>query len=215
MQSLITLSDPHNVAAEAYQSLRTSIEFSRLESPIRTLLFASPDSATDKSAAIANLAVVMAQAGDRVIVVDGDLRKPRQHEIFGLNNQMGLSVWLEREGEPPLQATSIANLQVLTAGPAPANPVALLSVKRLTAALDQLRQQADYVLCDAPPVLAVTDAALWASRVDAVVLVVNAGNTKREQAQRAKSLLERVHAKLLGAVLLNAERDAAMTGYAR
>jgi capsular exopolysaccharide synthesis family protein len=213
MTNLITITDPRSAAAEAYQSLRTNLEFSRLEQSLHTLLVTSADGATDKSNALANLAVVMAQAGDRVIVVDGDLRRPQQHEIFGLPNNKGLANWLTESGAPPLQKTGIDNLQVLTAGPVAANPVALLSAKRLSEALAELSGLADYVLCDAPPVLAVTDAALWASKVDGVVLVINAGATKRDQAQRAKAVLEKVQARIVGAILLNAEKDAAMSGY--
>ncbi len=210
---LTALTDPQSAAAEAYQSLRTSLEFSRLGHDVVTLLLAAVDSIPDKSSAVANLAVVMAQAGDRVILVDGDLRRPQQHEIFGLPNLQGLSTWLQTAGEPPLQNSGIDNLQVLAAGPVGGNPVALLSAKRLGEQLAVLRKQADYVLIDAPPVLAVTDAALWASQVDGVVLLVNAGATKRDEAQRAKTVLEGVQAKLLGAVLLNAEKGAGVSGY--
>ena len=213
MTNLITITDPHSAAAEAYQSLRTNIEFSSLEQPLHTLLITSADGTAGKSAALANLAVVMAQAGDRVIVVDGDLRRPQQHEIFGVANNKGLSNWLTERGAPPLQKTTIDNLQVLTAGAVVANPVALLSAKRLAEALAELHTLADYVLCDAPPVLAVTDAALWASQVDGVLLLINAGGTKREDAQRAKAVLEKVQARIVGAVLLNADKAAVMAGY--
>jgi len=213
MINLITITDPHSAAAEAYQSLRTNIEFSSLEQPLHTLLITSANGTAGKSAALANLAVVMAQAGDRVIVVDGDLRRPQQHEIFGVVNNKGLSSWLTERGAPPLQKTTIDNLQVLTAGAVVANPVALLSAKRLAEALAELHTLADYVLCDAPPVLAVTDAALWASQVDGVLLLINAGGTKREDAQRAKAVLEKVQARIVGAVLLNADKAAVMAGY--
>lgn len=213
--NLITITDPQGPAAEAYQSLRTNIQFSSLDQTLRTLLITAADSDADKSAALANLAVVMAQTGDRVIVVDGDLRRPRQHELFGVNNQQGLTTWLNGDGAPPLQGTSVENLQVLPAGPATKNPVALLSNKRLGEALVELTAQADYVLCDAPPVLAVTDAALWATNVDGVVLLVNAGGTKREEAHRAKAVLEKVQANLLGAVLLNADKSTVMSGWSQ
>src|SRR5215203_5730324 len=146
MTNLITLTDPRSPAAEAFQSLRTNLEFARLEQPLHTLLVTSVDSHTDKSTAVANLAVVMAQAGDRVILVDGDLRRPQQHEIFGLANQQGLSTWLQSGGDPPLQSTNIDGLQVLVAGPVAGNPVAMLSTKRLGERLANLRQRADYVL---------------------------------------------------------------------
>ncbi|MBX3015420.1 MAG: CpsD/CapB family tyrosine-protein kinase [Caldilineaceae bacterium] len=214
MANLVTLIEPQSAAAEAYQSLRTNLEFASLEQPLRTVLVTSADQQTDKSVALANLAVVMAQAGDRVLVVDGDLRRPLQHEIFGVPNQAGLTSWLSQGGEPVLQKTTIERLQVLPAGPTTSSPVALLSQKRLESALQTLTGLADYILCDAPPVLAVTDAALWASQVDGVLLLLNAGSTKREQAQRACAVLEKVHARILGAVLLNVDKEVAMTGYA-
>jgi non-specific protein-tyrosine kinase len=222
---LTTLIDPQSAAAEAYQSLRTSLEFSRLRPDLGpdlghdpehgaiTLLIAAVDGTPDKSSAVANLAVVMAQAGDRVILVDGDLRRPQQHEIFGLSHQQGLATWLQAGGDPPLQTTAVEGLQVLVTGPVSGSPVALLSARRLGERLHDLRRRADYVLVDAPPVLAVTDAALWASQVDGVVLLVNAGATTRDDAQRAKTVLEGVQAKLLGAVLLNAEKGAGVSGY--
>jgi non-specific protein-tyrosine kinase len=215
MINLITLTDPHSPAAEAYQSLRTNLEFSSLEQPLHSVLVTSPDDMGEKSAAVANLAVAMAQAGDRVTLVDGDLRRPHQHEIFGLSNQRGLSSWLLEEGPAPLQKSAVEGLQVLVSGPPVANPVALLSRKRLADALVELQEQADYVLIDAPPILAVTDAAIWAGKVNGVILLVNAGGTKRDQAQRAKAVLETVHARIVGAVLLNAERSVTMSGYAR
>lgn len=212
MSSLITLSDPRSPAAEAFQSLRTNIEFSRLETPLRSLLVTGADGDTDKSSALANLAVVMAQAGDRVVVVDGDLRRPRQHEIFGAANSRGLTDWLKEGGAPALLETTVPNLRLLPSGPLPANPVALLSGNRLAELLAQLTAEAEYVLVDAPPVLAVTDAALWAGKVDGVLLAVHAGRTKREHAQRAKAVLEKVQARILGAVLLEAEEEAAAVG---
>ncbi|MCB0074211.1 MAG: CpsD/CapB family tyrosine-protein kinase, partial [Caldilineaceae bacterium] len=210
MTKLITLTEPHSAAAEAYQSLRTNIEFSRLDTPLQTVLVTTADGDTDKSAALANLAVVMARTGDRVIVVDGDLRRPQQHEIFGVPNQGGLSSYLQGEGKATLQSGGVDGLQIMTAGPASANPVALLSSKRLAELLDELKAQADYVLVDAPPVLAVTDAALWANQVDGVLLVVNAGGTKRDHAQRAKAVLQKVRANILGVVLLNVEKNTAV-----
>ena len=217
MSDLITISNPHSAAAEAFQSLRTNLEFSGLEQPLHTLLVTSPSDfhrdPADKSRAVANLAVTMAQTGDRVVVVDGDLRRPQQHALFGVANSRGLADWLN-DGQPvaPL-ATEIDNLRLLPAGPTPGNPVALLSRNHLVDLLAALREEGDYVVIDAPPLLAVTDAALWASKVDGTVLLLEAGRTQREHAQRAKSLLEKVGARIVGAVLLNAERDAAMAGY--
>lgn len=213
MSQLITLTDPRSPASEAYQSLRTNIEFASLDRPLRTLLVTSVDVNTDKSTALANLAVVMAGAGDEVIIIDGDLRRSRQHEIFNLPNSKGVTDWLQGHEEAPLQATGVPGLQVMTAGPDHPNPVALLSAKRLNSALNSLADNVDYVLCDSPPLLAVTDAALWANKVDGTVLLLNAGRTKREQAEQAKAVLDKVHARIIGAVLLNAEEGLTSLTY--
>ena len=211
--TLVTLTAPRSPAAEAYQSLRTNIEFSGLATSLCSLLVTCPDAGTRKSDALANLAVVMAEAGDRVIVVDGDLRRPLQHEIFQIGGEQGLTDWLREGGEPALTETRIPQLRLLAAGPLPPNPVALLSSKRLAELLQILTKEADYVLVDAPPVLAVTDAALWASQVDGTMLAVTAGRTKREQAQRAKEVLEKVSSNIIGAVLMDAEDAMAVSGY--
>ncbi len=211
--SLVTLTAPRSPAAEAYQSLRTNIEFSSLDKTLHSLLITCPDTETMKSEALANLAVVMADAGDRIVVVDGDLRRPLQHEIFRVNGDVGLTDWLRSGGEPVLTETQIPNLRLLAAGPLPPNPVALLSSKRLAELLQVLAAEAEYVLVDAPPVLAVTDAALWASQVDGTLLAVTAGKTKREQAERAKGVLEKVQTNIVGAVLLDAEDAMVVSGY--
>ena len=211
--SLVTLTAPRSPAAEAYQSLRTNIEFSSLDKALHSLLITCPDTETVKSEALANLAVVMADAGDRIVVVDGDLRRPLQHEIFRVNGDVGLTDWLRNGGEPVLTETQIPNLRLLAAGPLPPNPVALLSSKRLAELLQVLAAEAEYVLVDAPPVLAVTDAALWASQVDGTLLAVTAGKTKREQAERAKGVLEKVQTNIVGAVLLDAEDAMVVSGY--
>ena len=211
--SLVTLTAPRSPAAEAYQSLRTNIEFSSLDKALHSLLITCPDTETMKSEALANLAVVMADAGDRIVVVDGDLRRPLQHEIFRVNGDVGLTDWLRSGGEPVLTETQIPNLRLLAAGPLPPNPVALLSSKRLAELLQVLAAEAEYVLVDAPPVLAVTDAALWASQVDGTLLAVTAGKTKREQAERAKGVLEKVQTNIVGAVLLDAEDAMVVSGY--
>ncbi len=143
------------------------------------------DGEGEKSNVVANVAAAMAMAGDRVILVDGDLRKPHQHEIFGVANATGLAQWIDSGGPPPLLESTIDKLRVLPSGPSVINPVALLSTKRLGERLAELVALADYVIIDAPPLLHVTDAALWASQVDGVVLLVNGGTpAKKEQAPK-------------------------------
>ena len=156
----------------------------------------------------------MAQGGRKTILVDCDLRRPRQHEIFGVPAAPGLtSMILDAQDDPALAATEVENLWLLPAGPLPPNPADLLSSRRMESLISTLKSQADIVLFDAPPILAVTDAALLASKLDGVLLVVSAGRTKREHAQRAKELLEKIHVRLVGAVLTNAQVDTSVSAY--
>jgi len=210
---LITLVDPRSSQAEAYRSLRTNLEFSSLDHPLRTLLVTSPAPDEGKSTTLANLGIIQAQAGKRVVLLDGDLRRPRLHDLFGLGNNTGVTTAiLNPEAPLPLQSTTVPNLRVMTSGPLPPNPADLLASARMKALLDQLVAEADLVLLDAPPVIVVTDAVVLASRVDGVLLVVSAGQTRREHAQRARDLLAKVNARLVGAVLTNAAVDTGAYG---
>jgi len=214
--SLITLTDPRSPAAEAFRTLRTNLIFSSLDRPLTTLLVTSAAPDEGKSVTLANLAVTMAQGGRKTILVDCDLRHPRQHEIFGAPDRPGLtSMILDPSGvdEPPLAATSVEGLSLLPAGPLPPNPADLLSSRRMESLISSLKSRADIVLFDAPPIVAVTDAALLASKLDGVLLVVSAGQTKREHAQRAKELLEKINVRLVGAVLTNAVVDTSLSPY--
>jgi non-specific protein-tyrosine kinase len=213
---LITLNDTRSPVSEAYRTLRTNLEFSSLDHPLRSLLVASPSANPEKSVTLANLAVIMAEGGRRVILVDGDLRKPRLHEIFAVSNQTGLNELLSQEAaldDLPLNESGVDGLQLLTAGQLPNNPSVLLGGSRMSEVLAALVQRGDLVLLDAPPVIAVTDAALLASQVDGTLLVIRAGGTQREHVQRAKELLEKANARLVGAVLTNANLDSSVSSY--
>ncbi len=213
---LVTLTQPRSAAAEAYRTLRTSLEFSSLDHPLTTLVVTSATSDEGKSTTLANLGVALAQAGRRVAVVDADLRRPSLHTLFGLPNTAGLTSMLLDEAQmaqPPFQAGPTPGLRVLTSGPLPPNPAELLASRRIEAILQRLREEADMVLFDAPPLMAVSDAAVLAARVDGVILVVQAEKTKREHVQRAKAQLERVHAHLVGAVLTDVKPDRSMSYY--
>lgn len=214
--SLVTLSQPRSPAAEAYRTLRTNLMFSSLDKPLTTLLVTSAAPDEGKSTTLANLAVTMAQSSRRTILVDCDLRRPTQHEIWGLANERGLTTMV-LEGDalthPPLADVGIENLAVLPSGPLPPNPADLLGSRRMEEVIAALKSRADLVLFDAPPVVAVTDAALLASKLDGVLLVVEAGGTRRDHAQRAKEILEKVNLRIVGAVLNNAPVDASLGGY--
>ena len=210
MSDLITLSDPRSTVSEAYRSLRTNLDFARPESPLRTLLVASPTQDEDPSTPLANLAVVAAQAGRSVIVVDCDLRRPSQHRRFDLPNDRGVTTVLvdDRSFESlPLQATEVDGLRVLTSGPVPPNPAELLGTRRMAALIEALSADADLVLFAAPPIVAVTDAAVLAPHLDGTLLVLEAGRSRRDRTQRAHELLTQVGAQVIGVVLTGAERE--------
>ncbi len=208
---LITLKDPRSAAAEAFRTLRTNLIFSSVENPIHTLLVTSAAQDDGKSIAVANLAITFASAGFKTILVDGDLRQPKQHTIWNVPNQ-GLTTMMVQDSalsSPPLVNTSVENLQVLPAGERPPNPADLLSGQRMTEIIGILRSRAAYVLFDSPPILAATDAALLGIKTDGALLVVRAGKTRRDHTLRARETLERVHVRIVGAVLTNAREQQA------
>ncbi|MBN1201493.1 MAG: CpsD/CapB family tyrosine-protein kinase [Anaerolineae bacterium] len=214
--NLITLTDPRTPAAEAYRTLRTNLMFYGLDTPISTLVISSPVPGEGKSVTLANLAVTLAQGGHTTIVVDGDLRQPRQHDLWRLSNEYGLTDMLLEDAalqNPALQAVGVDNLRVLTSGPLPPNPADVIGSRRMDEVIEALKSKADYVLFDAPPVLAVTDAALLGLKVDGLLLVLRAGASRRDHAARAKEELERVKVPVIGTVLVNASRDSAVSQY--
>ncbi|MBM4422151.1 MAG: CpsD/CapB family tyrosine-protein kinase [Chloroflexi bacterium] len=214
--TLITLTDPRSPAAEAYRTLRTNLTFSSLEKPLTTLLVTSPapDEANNKSLAVANLAVTFAQGGRKTILVDADLRRPAQHTLWGLSNENGLSSFVLNGGDPPLAAApGVADLWILPSGPLPPIPADLISSRKMDEAVTALKPRADIVLFDAPPVVAVTDAALLASRLDGVLLALSAGHTRRDHTAQAKELLDKIKVRVVGTVLTNAPTDASVKGY--
>lgn len=194
---------PKSSMAEAYRTLRTNLGFASMDKSYRSILFNSTSPRDGKSTVASNLAVVMAQAGNRVVLIDADLRKPVQHQIFGLDNRRGFTNCLlkEVEVETVLHNGLVDNLYVLTSGPIPPNPAEILNSSRTDAILQELLEKYDYVFIDAPPVLAVTDAAILSTRVDGVVLVVNSGNTRINLAHEACEQFEKANARIIGVVL--------------
>ncbi len=212
--TLITLSDPRSPMSEAYRTLRTNLSFYSLDDPLRTLVVTSPAPDEGKSAVAANLAVTLAQAGNRTVLVDCDLRKPVVHELFGVSNQRGFTeMVLDEKSDPPLQMTSVENLWVLTSGVKPPNPADLLGSRHVDRIIERLKAVADIILFDAPPVIAVTDAVVLGAKVDGVLLVVQAGKTRREHAERAKHILEQARVRIVGVTLTNAPKDNSLGGY--
>lgn len=202
-QDLVSYHEPLSMISESFKMCRTNIEFSMIDRELKNICVTSSAQAEGKTLVTANLAISYAQIGRRVLLVDADLRRPNVHRLFSLSNRRGLTTMLLNgtDQDDAMQITQIENLTILTSGPIPPNPAELL----MSAAMDRLivktRQEYDMVLFDCPPVGAVTDAAILASKVDGTIFVVRAGKVERKQLQRATDLLKQVKAYSLGFVL--------------
>jgi non-specific protein-tyrosine kinase len=201
---LVVVTQPNSIRAEALRQLRTNLQFVDIEHPLGSLVITSSVPGEGKTTTVANLAITMAQAGLRVLVVEADLRRPKLMEYFGLEGSVGLtSVLLGQVAlDDALQAWgSDGRLQVLPSGPLPPNPSELLGSSRMQDLLAELEERADLVLIDAPPLLPVTDAAVLGTLTTGLLIVVRAHKTKREQLARAAATVRAVGAPLLGGVL--------------
>lgn len=196
---------PNSAFAEACRSVRTNLLFMSAEKPQRILQFTSPGPGEGKSSACMNLAIAMAQNGQRVVVVDADLRQPTVHRMVGTANERGLSTVLATgsDWEDAVKSTEVAGLSVIPSGPIPPNPVELLHTEKFRSLLEALAERYDRVLIDSPPVIAAADAAVISSQVDGVVFLARYKKTSKELARRTLKSLEDVNAPILG-VLINA-----------
>ena len=201
---LIMLQPGQSQAIEAFRVLRTNLQFASVGRPLHSLVITSPAPSEGKSWTAANLAVVLAQAGQRVTLIDADLHRPRQHRVFKLPNNVGLTTALlaaATDQNLPLQDGPLPGLRVLTSGPLPPNAAELLGSTRMVALMSALGEISDIVIIDSPPVTALADTAILASQSDGVLLILDATKTRRELAERAMEGLRRVQAHVVGAVL--------------
>ena len=202
-RSLLTHQNPKSPIAEQYRTIRTNIQFASVEEDMRTIMVTSSGPMEGKSTTIANLGVVLAQQGKKVLIADTDLRKPTVHYTFRVMNTRGLTNVLTRQAEltEVTTATEVPNLDVLTSGPVPPNPSELLGSKAMDTLIEEALTHYDVILFDCPPVLAVADSQIIANKVQGTVLVISSGTTEREAAVKAKERLESAKGKLLGVVL--------------
>lgn len=212
-KQLVTVDDPLSQASEAYRSLRTAVRFLDPDNPLRTLLVTSPSAGEGKTSTAANLAIALAQAGERVVLVDADLRRARVAEMFSLEGAVGLTNVIRRQMTVPeaLQGWQ-DTVAILASGPLPPNPSEILGSQSMTALIEELSDLADIVIFDAPPVLPVTDAVVLATQVDGVLVVARYGRTQRSLAAEAHRRLQGVGAHLVGFVL-NGVPNSASRGY--
>ncbi len=202
--ALITLQHPRSPTAEDYRTLRTNLRYSGIENPSGALLITSANPGEGKTTTAANLAIAMAQAGKRVVLVDADLRRPGVHTLFGMSNQLGLSSLFLEDNVPlsrAIQPTAVPGLRVLPSGDPPPNPAEILESRRMTDILSQLRAESDMVIIDSPPLLVVADANILASRCSGALLVIDSGRTRTEALRRVSENLLHSKVKVLGVVL--------------
>jgi succinoglycan biosynthesis transport protein ExoP len=207
---VVAVTDPTSAAAESYRSLRTSLQFARQGQQLRSLVVTSPGVAEGKTSVLANLGVVFAQAGERVVLVSCDLRRPRIGEFFGLSEQVGLTCALLGQrtlAEAVLPVPGFDRLSLLPAGPVPSNPAEMLNSAHAADIFAQLRAHFDLVLIDSPPILPVTDAAILSRYADATLMLAAAGQTRQADLHRAAERLDQAGATILGVVLNKVTRQ--------
>ena len=203
---LVTQERPKSQMAESYRALRTSLLLTSLGGPPKVILITSALPEEGKTTTSINSAIVLAQRGTRVLLIDADLRRPSIHKTLGMGPRAGLSNLLT--GSATMQQTIVRssilpNLFILPAGTPPPNPAELLASSNMKEVLDQLREQYDHIVIDTPPTLSVTDAVIMSTRADRVVLVIRSGQTTKQALRRARDTLMQVNARVCG-VLMNA-----------
>ncbi|MEH7134978.1 CpsD/CapB family tyrosine-protein kinase [Priestia megaterium] len=206
---LLAHNSPKDPVAEQYRTIRTNIQFSGADQEIKSIVLTSTGPGEGKSTTASNLATVYAQQGLRVLLIDADLRKPTAHYTFRLENHVGLTNVLTKQSTlgQAVQGTEVPELFLLTSGPIPPNPAELLASNNMTELLKEMNEQFDMAIFDTPPVLAVADAQILANQVEGSILVVSSGKTDKEAAIKAKELLLKANAKVLGAVLNNRKME--------
>ncbi|MEM5681268.1 CpsD/CapB family tyrosine-protein kinase [Bacillus paranthracis] len=206
---------PKSPISEQYRNIRTNIEFAAVDTNLHSLMVTSANPSEGKTTTTANMAVVFAQQGKKVLLIDADMRKPAMHQMFQVDNIFGLTNVLTHSErlEKCVQTTSVDNLYFLACGPIPPNPAELLGSKSMQELLAQAYSMYDLVIFDLPPILAVTDAQIMANVCDASILVVRSESTEKESAAKAKGLLESAKGKLLGVVLNDREREQGLYYY--
>lgn len=213
--NLVTQNDPKNPAAEAYRVIRTGIQFAQAGKELQTIALTSCTPNEGKSTTIANLAVVLTQAGKSVLLIDCDMRNPTVHKNFNLSNKVGLSscISMGTALSDAVQKTSVEGLYALTGGVIPPNPSELLGSEQMKNVLQRAKEQYDYVLIDTPPVMPVTDALIVGRFVDGMILVIASAEVKVEMARDVKNQLVNAGANILGVVLNKVRSEHHGYGY--
>ena len=208
---MIIADNPFSIVSEQIRTIRTNIQFSMIDKDLQTISITSATATSGKSTIASNLAGAFAAEDTKVLLVDADMRKPTIHKIFRVQNTQGLTnVLTDRH----LRLSDVAhrsyveNLDFVTCGVIPPNPSELIGSKRMEELIEQMKEEYDLIIFDNPPLLAVTDAQVMATRVDGTIVVVPKGEVSKDELEKAASLLENVKANVLGTVLNKVEVDA-------
>jgi capsular exopolysaccharide synthesis family protein len=196
---------PNSRLAESYRSIRTALLLSSADNPVKTIAVTSAMPGEGKTVSVANLAITLAQSGKTVLVVDADLRRPRQHRLFKIKNTFGLTTYLTDSVpvKDVIKSTEIPNLFVVNAGPVPPNPAELLGSDKMTRFIRMMGEESDYVLFDLPPMLEISDALVLGAKVDGMVLVVWGDKTSREALRKAREKLDLLKVRTIGVIINN------------
>lgn len=197
---------PKSIDAEAYRSLRSNIEYSSFDDEYRAIVVTSSVPGEGKSTTSGNLALSLAQSGNKVLLVDCDMRKPSIHKKFKISNMSGTAeLLLRKESFEDVANCYNENLTIITAGKIPPNPSEMLSSRAMTAFIKEMKKEFKYIILDTPPLQAVTDAQVLSTKADGVLLIVRAGSTKRDAVLNSVDLIKKVKGKVIGMVLNGVE----------
>ncbi|TWT27891.1 CpsD/CapB family tyrosine-protein kinase [Planomicrobium sp. CPCC 101110] len=204
-RKLVARTNPNSIVTEQYRTIRSNINFSLPSVDMKTLLFTSASKEEGKSTTSGNIAIVFAESGKKVLLVDADMRRPTLHHTFRMSNKVGLSNLLLEKGnlQDAIKKSGIRGLDLLMSGQIPSNPAELLDSVVMTRLIDELKEKYDLIIFDSPPILAVTDAKILANKCDGTVLIVNTGKTEKESVTKARDALATAKAFILGVVLNN------------
>lgn len=204
-RKLVTNVNPKSIVSEQFRTVRTNINFSMPDKELKTLLFTSSSPGEGKSTSAANMAVVFAQEGKKVLLVDADMRKPTMHYTFHTTNTTGLSSLLAKQStlEDVTKDTDVEGLSLITCGPIPPNPAELIGSNSMDVLIGELSSRYDLVVFDTPPLLSVADAQILSNKCDGTILVINSGVTEKENAIKAKDALVSAKANILGTLMNN------------
>ena len=198
---------PKSIAAEAYRTLRTNIQYSSFDKEYKTIVVTSSEPGEGKSTTSGNLALAISQGESKVLLIDCDLRKPSLHKLFRISNNYGLSdLLLHRKNMEDVAVKYNEGLTVVPAGKIPPNPSEMLGSKAMGIFLDEMKKHFDYIIMDTPPIGAVTDSQVLSTKVDGTILVVKAGKTKKDIVMNSINAIKKVNGNIIGTVLNGVEQ---------